>query len=386
MPTVAGNAAGTVRNTTRMGSLSVEDLEYERTFDTDNLAPHFQGEDFMDFRALDAHCPTDTLMLDVNVPLSTDSGVCLQESVVEEPSKGKDKKFQCPEEGCGESYSRADQLFVNLVCTHKLKTNSLFDSHRHQLNHNPKQVYKCGIDGCQRTFARLDPFHRHKERHSKNLQRFDHPGDVHSKMITPSNMSLAVNTMMNVSGQSVNEINPTDGTDKRAAEDADDNDGRRKRLKGQANSGRKFACPFFKRNPRKFSKWTSCPGPGWDEVHRVKYATPELVTPAHSQTNRCIRSHLYRRHELIQCPRCWCTHKNTRSLTVHLQMDPPCEKQQNMGLADGVTQEQKEKLLSRKKAHGDMTHEERWRHIYMILFPDDDENSIPSPCKSLLSV
>ncbi|ESA43081.1 hypothetical protein GE21DRAFT_6690 [Neurospora crassa] len=62
--------------------------------------------------------------------------------------KGLDKKFECPEQGCGKSYSRAEHLY------------------RHQLNHNPKQVYKCGIGDCQRTFVRLDLCNRHKERHT----------------------------------------------------------------------------------------------------------------------------------------------------------------------------------------------------------------------------
>ncbi|KAL1840143.1 hypothetical protein VTJ49DRAFT_759 [Mycothermus thermophilus] len=61
--------------------------------------------------------------------------------------KGLDKKFECPEKGCGKSYSRAEHLY------------------RHQLNHNPKQVYKCGIGDCQRTFVRLDLCNRHKDRH-----------------------------------------------------------------------------------------------------------------------------------------------------------------------------------------------------------------------------
>ena len=58
-----------------------------------------------------------------------------------------------------------------------------------------------------------------------------------------------------------------------------DGDGRRKKTKSallcavttRENSIRKFACPYYKRNPEKYRKWTSCPGPGWDEVHRVKY-------------------------------------------------------------------------------------------------------------------
>ncbi|KAJ4300500.1 hypothetical protein N0V88_003175 [Collariella sp. IMI 366227] len=62
--------------------------------------------------------------------------------------KGLDKKFECPEKGCGKSYSRAEHLY------------------RHQLNHNPKQVYKCGIGDCPRTFVRLDLCNRHKDRHT----------------------------------------------------------------------------------------------------------------------------------------------------------------------------------------------------------------------------
>jgi hypothetical protein len=58
-----------------------------------------------------------------------------------------------------------------------------------------------------------------------------------------------------------------------------DGDGRRKKAKRAVldtvgtgeGTQRKFACPYFQRNPKKYRKWTSCPGPGWDEVHRVKY-------------------------------------------------------------------------------------------------------------------
>jgi hypothetical protein len=64
-----------------------------------------------------------------------------------------------------------------------------------------------------------------------------------------------------------------------------DGDGRRKKSRrggpeaGASNpgAGKKFACPYFKRNPKKYQKWTSCPGPGWDEVHRVKYVGAGLV-------------------------------------------------------------------------------------------------------------
>ncbi|KAH0433608.1 hypothetical protein CcaCcLH18_05780 [Colletotrichum camelliae] len=62
--------------------------------------------------------------------------------------KGLDKKFECPQEGCGKSYSRAEHLY------------------RHQLNHTPKQIYACDFPDCTRTFVRLDLCNRHRDRHT----------------------------------------------------------------------------------------------------------------------------------------------------------------------------------------------------------------------------
>ncbi|KAJ4291850.1 hypothetical protein N0V90_009746 [Kalmusia sp. IMI 367209] len=62
--------------------------------------------------------------------------------------KGLDKKFICPHSGCGKSYSRAEHLY------------------RHQLNHNPKQIYHCDFPDCHRSFVRQDLCARHKERHT----------------------------------------------------------------------------------------------------------------------------------------------------------------------------------------------------------------------------
>ena len=39
-------------------------------------------------------------------------------------------------------------------------------SYRHQLNHTPKQIYKCDYPGCARTFVRLDLCNRHRDRHT----------------------------------------------------------------------------------------------------------------------------------------------------------------------------------------------------------------------------
>ncbi|KAL2258177.1 hypothetical protein VTK26DRAFT_8624 [Humicola hyalothermophila] len=148
-----------------------------------------------------------------------------------------------------------------------------------------------------------------------------------------------------------------------------DGDGRRKRAKKLISASaterpkrrKKFACPYYKRNPRKYRKWTSCPGPGWEEVHRVK-------------------THLYRRHQLpIQCPRCWEAFKADGELQQHLQQDPPCTIQENQMYHDGFTKDQEKRLRSRRRIQAEMTDEDKWREIYRILFPDDDETTMPSP-------
>ncbi|TAQ83237.1 hypothetical protein B7494_g8437 [Chlorociboria aeruginascens] len=72
--------------------------------------------------------------------------------------KGLDKKFECPQEGCGKSYSRAEHLY------------------RHQLNHTPKQIYNCDFPDCARTFVRQDLCNRHRDRHTakgSQLQKKD---------------------------------------------------------------------------------------------------------------------------------------------------------------------------------------------------------------------
>ncbi|EEP77576.1 conserved hypothetical protein [Uncinocarpus reesii 1704] len=85
--------------------------------------------------------------------------------MAESPKKRKrsrkgdsDKKFDCKHEGCGKSYSRAEHLY------------------RHQLNHNPKHIYRCKFPNCTRAFVRQDLCIRHQERHNTHgsqLQKRD---------------------------------------------------------------------------------------------------------------------------------------------------------------------------------------------------------------------
>lgn len=90
--------------------------------------------------------------------------------------------------------------------------------------------------------------------------------------------------------QTKRRIGPGDRQEGKAtstAPDDGDGDGRRKRAKKLSaapkveglKGEKKFACPYYKRNPKKYRTWTSCPGPGWEEVHRVKYVVQPLWKP-----------------------------------------------------------------------------------------------------------
>jgi hypothetical protein len=49
---------------------------------------------------------------------------------------------------------------------------------------------------------------------------------------------------------------------------------------------------------------------------------------------------------------------------------------------DGFDLATRELLKRRKKTHNRMTEVERWNEVYTILFPDSDQDSLPTPCKS----
>ncbi|KAF4441589.1 hypothetical protein F53441_11993 [Fusarium austroafricanum] len=121
---------------------------------------------------------------------------------------------------------------------------------------------------------------------------------------------------------------------------------------------RLFACPFYKRNPQKHPKARICSGPGWDSIYRVK-------------------EHIFRVHRLpIHCVRCRKSFENDAQLTAHQRLAEMCALS-TADLPEGFTKEQEKELRRRKsKRQSDTDH---WRAMFMILFPDDDERSIPTP-------
>ncbi|EFR04569.1 zinc finger protein zas1 [Nannizzia gypsea CBS 118893] len=101
---------------------------------------------------LSSHSPSD----EVQSPIKPD-GSPKKRKRTRKAATGK--KFECKHKGCGKSYSRAEHLY------------------RHQLNHSPKQIYRCEFPNCFRTFVRQDLCIRHQERHNTHgsqLQKRDH--------------------------------------------------------------------------------------------------------------------------------------------------------------------------------------------------------------------
>lgn len=53
---------------------------------------------------------------------------------------------------------------------------------------------------------------------------------------------------------------------------------------------------------------------------------------------------------------------------------------------DGITNVKERQLRSRKRKSTNPIHEERWKEVYLILFPYVPSESVPDPCKSYKSV
>ncbi|KAF5520504.1 hypothetical protein CGCA056_v008340 [Colletotrichum aenigma] len=171
-----------------------------------------------------------------------------------------------------------------------------------------------------------------------------------------------------MSGSSATQGGHSKENSKRRSEDhgadrsGDGDEQKRPRLTSSSTEVSRLACPYFKKTPQRYctSKWRSCPGPGWETVHRVK-------------------EHLYRCHMLpIICPRCQITFETDEERNEHLQMDDICPKKSKPDLY-GIDSKQEKLLHSRKKGGKNMSEADKWRDVYLILFPNIGPEDIPSP-------
>ncbi|KAF3070443.1 putative udp-glucoronosyl and udp-glucosyl transferase family protein [Daldinia childiae] len=145
-------------------------------------------------------------------------------------------------------------------------------------------------------------------------------------------------------------------------DEGDPDRGGSKRAKKDTESERKFACPFYKNDPKAHNKHRSCAGPGWTSLHRLK-------------------EHLYRAHRLPKhvCPRCTDPFDDAKDLAEHIRADVPCEKLDVVPVLQGIDEATEAKLKVRRKNCPGMTDEQRWGEIYKILFPSANFNAMPTP-------
>ncbi|KAI8686662.1 hypothetical protein NCS56_00326700 [Fusarium sp. Ph1] len=135
------------------------------------------------------------------------------------------------------------------------------------------------------------------------------------------------------------------------------NTGKRRKDEEEESEKNKFACPFYKNDPQAFRASRTCVGPGWSSVHRVK-------------------EHIFRRHMLsdTQCHHCMEDFETQVALDEHIET--PCRRKPPLK-SHGINKKQEGQLRSRKMYQKSLDEEEKWRAIYKIIFPD--EENIPSP-------
>ncbi|KAF4331857.1 hypothetical protein FBEOM_14367 [Fusarium beomiforme] len=149
--------------------------------------------------------------------------------------------------------------------------------------------------------------------------------------------------------------NDDDGTNAGGRGNGDDHEKRRKTENPSSGSVPNLACPFVKEYPGE--KWPRCQK-GWPTVHRIK-------------------EHIYRSHKApIHCKRCFTIVKTEKELDIHLRQEPACEVIYPPIEMPGINNETKERLKSRRGIQN-ISEEEKWKHMYRVLFPETED--IPSP-------
>ena len=82
----------------------------------------------------------------------------------------------------------------------------------------------------------------------------------------------------------------------------------------------------------------------------------------------------------IRCTRCYTTFPTETALEGHSRQVEPCQIRPGLDRPEGFNKDQEKRLKNRRGVAG-KSEEEKWIAIFRILFPDDLENTIPSPCK-----
>ncbi|CAG9990166.1 unnamed protein product [Clonostachys byssicola] len=115
-------------------------------------------------------------------------------------------------------------------------------------------------------------------------------------------------------------------------------------------------------------------------AHILKRTQTCIDSKDHAQVRVGLREHVYRKHALpISCPRCHTSFESEKQKDEHIAASVRCEAREVIASTEGMSTTQKEQLRSRKKSAKYVTEAEKWRQMYLILFPNADLASIPSP-------
>ncbi|RYP13273.1 hypothetical protein DL765_006947 [Monosporascus sp. GIB2] len=181
---------------------------------------------------------------------------------------------------------------------------------------------------------------------------------------TLNNQSVSPDADSSPTESELTESEPTES----ASNDKDDEDDRGGDGRGNAGRNRKvprldepaqqkIACPFMKRHPVEFSTWRTCLGPGFSDINRMK-------------------EHLKRRHYREHgCGRCGEHFKTNLLLQQHMRAVKPCPLREIETAMGFITQLQWNEISMKKR--GAIL--DRWKEIYIILFPEVEESQIPGP-------
>lgn len=161
--------------------------------------------------------------------------------------------------------------------------------------------------------------------------------------------------------------NPGDGDGD--GDNSDDEDDRPKKKGGRGSPDRfpqrRLKCPFYQRNPKKYTK-AACKGSGFVDMAKLK----DHIKRVHTQP--------------LRCSRCWLEMESDEAYSEHLQQESICKKA--IEPSDDRIRPQLLKRLDFKKAPYSNARniDEKWKMLFRVLFPSD--SSIPSPCKLVVNV
>lgn len=218
----------------------------------------------------------------------------------------------------------------------------------------------------QATMKTIDIIMRKIELHLRYAAYMQCNGGKTSNTPTNNNPSSSQQGSRKASQSSGKRKSRSDDNTTPPNDDQDDNAPNKRRRGSQATISSselvtRFACPFYKHDPSRFRSRRTCPGPGWLTVHRMK-------------------EHLYRAHcQSIYCPRCYGTFDAESDLANHLR-SAQCSVNEPQPI-EGIDRETLKVL--RKRSPAFRLEEDKWRDVYLLLFPEVEEEDIPSPCAYL---